>query len=112
VTYDELVALARRAEGHVLETVTGRRFTVGVYLDCPYFTPESSGLGRSDGRPAAERFARRFTETGSLVPADYAKATRNASYFIGLVRWGMAQESEAQPRSRPSPGTKRPVREA
>ena len=36
--YDELLALAKRFESHTLETVSGRAFTVGVYLDCPFFT--------------------------------------------------------------------------
>ena len=85
MTYDELVALARRMEGRTLETVTGREFTVGVYMDCPFFTPASTGRGQSDGRRAAERFLERFNQTGSLRPGDYSKVTRNASYFIGLL---------------------------
>jgi hypothetical protein len=85
MTYDELLRLARRAEGKTLETVTGKRFTVGVYLDCPFFTPESSGRGQSDGRAAAERFVARYNEIGSLRPGDYSGVTRNASYYIGLL---------------------------
>lgn len=85
MTYDELLELARRAEGKTLETVTGKRFTVGVYLDCPFFTPKSSGRGQSDGRAAAERFVARYNETGSFRPGDYSGVTRNASYFIGLI---------------------------
>jgi hypothetical protein len=88
MTYQELLALARRHEGETLETVTGKRFTVGVYLDCPFFTPASSGRGQSDGRKAAERFLARFNEIGSMHPGDYADVTRNASYFIGLLRRG------------------------
>lgn len=53
--------------------------------DCPVFTPESSGLGRSDGRKAAEGFVARFNETGSLRPVDYANVTRNASYYVALL---------------------------
>jgi hypothetical protein len=85
VTYPELVALARRYEGATLETVTGKHFRVGVYMDCPFFRPESSGLGQSDGPKAAHRFVERYNETGSLRPSDYAGVTRNASYFIGLL---------------------------
>lgn len=85
MTYDELLALVRRCEGRTLETVTGKRFTVGLYRDCPFFTPASSGYGQSDGRKAAERFLARYNEIGSLRPGDYAEATRNASYFIGLL---------------------------
>jgi hypothetical protein len=85
LTYAELVDLAHRFEGATLETVTGKRFRVGVYLDCPFFRPESSGLGQSDGRKAAERFVERYNEIGSLRPSDYAAVTRNASYFIGLL---------------------------
>jgi hypothetical protein len=68
MTYDELLRLARRYEGATLETVTGRKFTVGIYLDCPFFTPASTGRGQSDGRKAAERFVVRYNETGSLRP--------------------------------------------
>ncbi len=86
MTYEELLELARRYEGETLETVTGRKFTVGIYLDCPYFTPQSSGYGQSDGRKAAERFLLQYNRTGSLRPSEYSKVTRNASYYIGLVR--------------------------
>jgi hypothetical protein len=85
MTYDELLTAARSCEGRTLRTVTGKKFRVGVYLDCPFFTPASSGRGQSDGRPAAERFVARFNEIGSLRPGDYSTVTRNASYFIGLI---------------------------
>jgi hypothetical protein len=91
VTYEELLDLARRLQGRRLETVTGRRFTVGVYRDTPFFTPESTGNGQSDGRKAAERFLDRYNRSGSLRPGDYADVTRNASYFIGML---MAGENE------------------
>ena len=86
LTYDELLQLARRFEGKTLETVTGKPFTVGIYLDCPFFTPHSSGYGQSDGRAAAERFVARYNEIGSLRPGDYARVTRNASYYVALLR--------------------------
>lgn len=85
MTYDELVAMAHRLEGRRLETVTGKGFTVGVAVGCPYFTPESSGYGQSDGRKAAERFIEHYNATGSLRPGDYSGVTRNASYFIGMI---------------------------
>ena len=85
MTYEELLALARRNEGRTLETVTGKKFSVGIALECPFFTPASSGYGQSDGRKAAEKFLARYTEIGSLRPSDYADVTRNASYFIGLL---------------------------
>ena len=85
MTYDELLELARRCEGRTLETVTGKRFTVGLYLDCPNFTPQSSGYGQSDGRKAAERFLGRYNKSGSLRPGDYADVPRNASYYVGLL---------------------------
>ncbi len=85
LTYAHLLDLARRAEGRTLETVSGKKFTVGTYMDCPVFTPLSSGYGQSDGRRAAERFVARYNEIGSHRPGDYAKVTRNASYFIGLL---------------------------
>ena len=85
MTYQDLLQLARRLDGQVLTTVTGKGYTVGVYLDCPFFTPESTGLGRSDGRPAARAFVARYNETGSLRPRDYQDVTRNASYYVGLL---------------------------
>ena len=85
MTYEELLDLARRLEGRSLETATGKSFTVGIYRDCPFFTPASSGYGQSDGRKAAERFLERYNETGSLRPGDYADVTRNASYYVGLI---------------------------
>lgn len=85
MTYEELVALARRLESETLETVTGKPFTVGIYLDCPFFTPASSGYGQSDGRKAAERFLERYNQIGSLRPGDYSDVTRNASYYVALV---------------------------
>ena len=91
MTYEELLALARALAGEPIETVMGRRFTVGVYLDCPFFTPASSGKGQSDGRKAAERFLERYNATGSLRPGDYADVTRNASYFIGMLLVGGAR---------------------
>jgi len=93
MTYDELLALARQCEGETLETVTGKKFTVGVALDCPFFTPASSGWGQSDGRKAAERFLERYNETGSLRPGDYSKVTRNASYYVGLLAHAEATRS-------------------
>ncbi len=96
VTYDDLLQLAKAAEGETLETLTGKKFTVGVYLDCPFFTPASSGRGQSDGRRAAERFVELYNETGSLRPGSYARVTRNASYFIGLL----LAAREPQPRAR------------
>lgn len=65
--------------------MTGKKFSVGIYLDTPFFTPQSSGYGQSDGRKAAERFLARYNETGSLRPGDYADVTRNASYYVGLL---------------------------
>jgi hypothetical protein len=85
MTYDELLTLVRRFEGRTLETVTGKRFKVGLYRDCAFFTPESSGYGQSDGRAAAERFLARYNATGSLRPGDYASVTRNASYYVALL---------------------------
>ena len=85
MTYAELLELARRYDGQILETVTGKEFTVGTYMDCPVFTPLSSGVGQSDGRKAAERFVARFNQSGSTRPSDYSDVSRNASYLIGLI---------------------------
>jgi hypothetical protein len=87
MTYEELLALAGRLEGKTLETVTGKRFTVGVsnVEHCPFFTPASSGYGQTDGRKAAERFLARYNEIASLRPSDYADVTRNASYYVGML---------------------------
>ena len=87
MTFEELMDLATRFEGKQLETVTGKKFTVGVspVEDCPYFTPASSGYSQTDGRKAAERFLARYNEIGSLRPSDYSRITRNASYYVGLL---------------------------
>lgn len=87
MTYEDLMEVARRRQGERLETVTGKAFTVGIARTGEiFFTPASSGYGQSDGRKAAERFLQRYNEIGSLRPGDYAGVTRNASYFIGLLR--------------------------
>jgi len=87
ITYEELVEMARSSQGKRLETVTGKAFTVGIARTGEiFFTPASSGYGQSDGRKAAERFLARYNEIGSMRPGDYASVTRNASYFIGLLR--------------------------
>jgi hypothetical protein len=88
MTYDQLLALAHRCAGQTLETVTGRRFTVDVSRveSCPVFTPASSGYTQTDGRKAAERFLERYNAIGSLRPGDYVDVTRNASYYVGLLR--------------------------
>lgn len=93
LTYDRLLEMARGAEGKTLETVTGKKFTVGIYRDVPFFTPASSGYGQADGRPPVERFIERYNETGSLRPGDYAGLTRNASYLIGLMLWAGEREA-------------------
>jgi len=87
MTYEELLALARRFDGKVLRTVTGRTFSVGVSPaeQCPFFTPSSSGYGQTDGRKAAERFVARYNQVRSLRPGDYSDVTRNASYYVGLL---------------------------
>jgi hypothetical protein len=68
VTYEELLAIARAAEGVTLETTTGRRFRVGIYLDCPVFTPESTGRGGATvgGRPNAS--SRSTSRPAACVP--------------------------------------------
>jgi hypothetical protein len=85
VTYDDLLALARRLADRPLTTVKGREFTVGIYLDSLVFTPVSSGIAQSDGRKASERFLERYNATGSLRPGDYADVSRNASYLVGIL---------------------------
>jgi hypothetical protein len=85
MTYEELLDFARRHEGQTLETVTGKRFRLGSYLDSIVFVPESTGLGRTEGRRGAERFVARYNETRSLRPGDYAGVSRDASYLVSLV---------------------------
>jgi hypothetical protein len=85
VTYAELLDVVKSYEGATLETVTGKRFRVGTYMDVPFFRPESSGLGQTDGRKAIDRFLDRYNETGSTSPGDYGDVTRNASYLIGVI---------------------------
>jgi hypothetical protein len=85
MTYDELLAFARENRGRTLETVTGRPFRVSTYLDSIVFVPESTGIGRSDGRKAQERFVSRYSEIHSMRPGDYADVSRNASYLLALT---------------------------
>jgi hypothetical protein len=85
LTYEQLLETAQRLKGRVLTTVTGREFTVGIYMDCPYFIPLSTGQGRSGGRKGVERFVERFNETGSPRPADYKDVTRDATYLVVLA---------------------------
>ncbi len=60
----------------------------------PCRPPASTGVGRSDGRLAGERFVQRWNERPSLRPVDYADVTRNASYYIPLAL--AAQEASAR----------------
>ena len=76
MTYEELLELARRCEGKSFETVTGKEFTVGIYLECPFFTPASSGYGQSDGRKAAERFLARYNQSSSEPGGNYTLRSR------------------------------------
>ncbi len=94
MTYDQMLVTARLLNGAVLRTVTGKEFSVGVYMECPFFIPLSTGLGRSDGKLAAERFVDRYNEIRSHRPVDYQDVSRNSSYFVIL-----AQQFELQERS-------------
>jgi hypothetical protein len=71
VTHEELLALVRTYEGNPRDrhrqALSRRRFA-GRRL--PYFIPESSGLGQTNGRKATERFLTRYNETHSLRPKD------------------------------------------
>lgn len=86
MTYDELLSLAKACEGEILNTSTGKEFRVGIYMNCPFFIPLSTGQGRSDGRKAVERFLERYNQTGSLRQADYKDVTRNGSYLVALLQ--------------------------
>ncbi|MFM9874127.1 MAG: hypothetical protein ACKVQS_11765 [Fimbriimonadaceae bacterium] len=87
MTYTELLALAQTAKDQdkTLITITGKPFKVGIYRDVPFFIPQSTRQGRSDGRKAAERFLERYNVTLSMKSADYQDVTRNASYFLALL---------------------------
>jgi hypothetical protein len=86
VSLDDLCRTAEELAGEPLRTTTGKEFTVGVYLGCPFFTPLSTGNGRSDGAKAARAFLERWNATGSTTVSDYADVTRNASYLIPLAQ--------------------------
>ena len=103
MTYEELLEFARRHVGMTLETVTGRRFRVSVYLDSIVFVPESTGLGRSEGRKGHERFVARYNETGSLRPGDYAGVSRDASYLVALVAAAVREATPSWNRRRDRP---------
>lgn len=85
MTYEELLAIARRSKGKTLRTIKGREFQVDIYLDCPFFIPASTGMGRSDGRKAAERFLEIYNRTGSPKTTSYRSVTINASYYLVLL---------------------------
>ena len=78
MTYEEFLAIARRFEGRTIETVTGRRFEVGIYMDCPFYKPESSGYGQSDGRWTLEQVDAEVGElpcpAGRAVPGAHLEA--------------------------------------
>jgi len=88
MTTAEVLELARRFTGQPLSTGTGARFSVEVDGNCPWFTPASTGIPRSDGTGALARFVERFNKTGSLRPVDYHDVTRNSSYYVALIRAG------------------------
>lgn len=88
MTTTDMLALAKRLTGQALATATGARFAVKVEGNCPRFTPGSTGVPRSDGTAAMARFVARYNETGSLRPVDYQDVTRNASYYVALLRAG------------------------
>ena len=86
MTYEELLSLARRLEAQTLETVTGKRFTVGIYLDVIFFTPESTGYGQTDGRRAHERFLERYS-MGAIVPLhDLTNPDTGLGFSVGYAR--------------------------
>ncbi len=86
MTYDQLLELAHALEGKELETITGKKFRVGIFRDCPFFIPATTGLGRSDGRLAAERFLARYNKSRNPHPSHYQDLTRNSSYLVALVQ--------------------------
>jgi hypothetical protein len=90
LTHERLVELARAAEGELLETVTGKKFTVGLHRDSIFFKPASSGWGQTAGRKDHERFVTRYNDTHSLRPKDYGDTSRNVSYLIGLLNWAQS----------------------
>ena len=107
--YDDLMALVEQAAQSrvVLRTPRGALFTVSVEHDRPVFVPQSTGVGRTAGRKAAERFLVHFNATGSIRPGDYRGLTRDASYFIALILAGrvgppLASGLDTASRIRPS----------
>lgn len=86
MTYDEFIRLAQRHRGQVLETKTGKRFTVEVESGVAYFTPESTGVRRNTSRAVTEDLLARHQKTRSLRPSDYVDITRNASYYVAVLR--------------------------
>jgi hypothetical protein len=85
-SYFDFVRLARRFDGATLSTQTGKRFRVEVESGVVYFTPDSTGLRRSTSPSATEEVLQRYRQSGSLRASDYSDITRNASYFVALLR--------------------------
>ena len=87
MTYDELLALAERAEGATLETVTGKEFRVGVYRDCPFFTPESSGFGQRWAQGSGT-FRGRVQRERQPPTRPLREGDPQRVVFVALILWG------------------------
>jgi hypothetical protein len=99
----QFLLYVKALDGQTLSTVSGRRFTVRTYLNYPFFVPESTGKGRSEGKRGLHRFLALYNEIGSLRPTDYARVCRDATYYVAIIAWSRRQRASAEPNSLFSP---------
>ena len=104
ITYDELLALVRRFEGRTLETVSGKRFRVGLYRDCAVFT-----LNRADTHRVTAAPPRNGSSCATTPPAAFGPVTTRRSRATPRTTWRCsARLRDLQP-TRPLAWTSRPV---
>ncbi|MBX3095629.1 MAG: hypothetical protein KF812_02085, partial [Fimbriimonadaceae bacterium] len=85
MTYEQLLAIARRCRGERIETLHGKGFEVFVDMGNLWFEPESSSAARQNSQKSSEEFLERFNATGDRSPGAYQDVTRNASYLLAMI---------------------------
>jgi hypothetical protein len=85
VSYEDVLRVARAAQGRELRTLTGRAgFRTEVVGDKLYVIPSSTGKRRFVGA-GSRKAIERFNEVGSYSAADYQDVTFNSVYILRLI---------------------------
>ena len=86
VTWEQIVAAAKRVSGQELRTAGDRAsFTVRVEQDTVYSSPPSTGKPRRLGA-GSRKMLERYNTLRSLRPGDYNESNfRHASYLLPLI---------------------------